>query len=282
MSTIRSRLEDSDTLREFVRRLSEGIYITNEEGRIVDANQALLSILGCASLEEVAALDVGTLWVNPAERLRETRLLAAKGSVREFELELRRPDGEVRTVLDTCYQVTDPVSGETLYHGILVDITPRKLLERQLFESSRRDALTGCLNRRFLDEYAGRFEASATVWAAVVVDVDGFKAYNDRFGHEVGDNVLRRVAAFLEKLVRGEDHVVRVGGDEFLVLLTGRDARGVEEVAQRIASAEDLDIRLSSGWAVRAPGESLEKTIARADRGLLSRRAEVRSPGRRG
>ncbi len=281
MAQFRSRLEDSDTLREFVRRLSEGIYITNEEGRIVDANQALLGILGCASLDEVALLDVGSLWVDPAERLRETRLLAARGSVREFELELRRPDGEIRTVLDTCYQVTDPVSGETLYHGILVDITPRKRLELQLLESSRRDALTGCLNRRFLDEYATRYERCATAWGAVVVDVDGFKAYNDRFGHEVGDDVLRRVAAFLEKQVRGEDHVVRVGGDEFLVLLTGRDARGVEEVAERIATAEGLEIRLSTGWAVRDPGESLERTVARADRALIARRAEVRAPDRR-
>lgn len=172
MTRGRSSLEDAETLREFVRRLSEGIYITTREGRILDANPALLSILGIADLADPFALDVRRLWVDPAERQRQTQLLAAHGTVREFELDLRRPDGEIRTVLDTCYQVAEPESGETLYHGILVDITPRKELERQLLESSRRDALTGCLNRRFLDEYAGRYEPGATAWGAVVVDVD--------------------------------------------------------------------------------------------------------------
>jgi len=280
MSKRRSSLEDGETLREFVRRLSEGIYITNREGRILDANPALLGILGLTSLDDVADLDVGTLWLDPTERDRETRLLAAHGTVREFELELRRDDGTVRTVLDTCYQVVDPETGETLYHGILVDISQRKELERKLFESSRRDALTGCLNRRFLDEYAARFEPGSTGWGAVVVDVDGFKSYNDRFGHEVGDRVLREVAAFLEEQVRGEDHVVRLGGDEFLVLLTGRDARGVDEVAQRIATAPGLDVRLSIGWAIRRTEERLDRTIARADQDLIARRAARRGAGR--
>lgn len=277
MTRGRSSLEDAETLREFVRRLSEGIYITTREGRILDANPALLSILGIADLADPFALDVRRLWVDPAERQRQTRLLAAHGTVREFELDLRRPDGEIRTVLDTCYQVTDPDGFEPLYHGILVDITPRKELERRLLESSRRDALTGCLNRRFLDEYAARYEPGATAWGAVVVDVDGFKGYNDRFGHEVGDRVLREVAAFLEEQVRGEDHVVRFGGDEFLVLLTGRGARGVDEVAERIATAPGLDVRLSSGWAIRRGDEPLDRTIARADQDLIARRTARRS-----
>jgi diguanylate cyclase (GGDEF)-like protein/PAS domain S-box-containing protein len=276
MTRGRSSLEDAETLREFVRRLSEGIYITTREGRILDANPALLSILGIADLADPVALDVRRLWVDPAERQRQTDLLAANGTVREFELDLRRPDGEIRTVLDTCYQVTDPDSGEPLYHGILVDITPRKELERQLLESSRRDALTGCLNRRFLDEYTARYEPGATAWGAVVVDVDGFKAYNDRLGHEVGDRVLRDVAAFLEEQVRGEDHVVRLGGDEFLVLLTGRGACGVDEVAQRIAAAPGLEVRLSVGWAIRRTHENLDQTIARADQDLIARRASRR------
>jgi len=281
MSRGRSSLEDGETLREFVRRLSEGIYITTREGRILDANPALLAILGIDDLSDPAARDVRWLWVDPSERVRETLLLETLGAVREFELELRRPDGDVRTVLDTCYQVADPESGEPRYHGILVDITQRKELERKLLESSRRDALTGCLNRRYLDEYAARYERGATAWGAVVVDIDAFKSYNDNFGHEVGDRVLREVAAFLEEQVRGEDHVVRLGGDEFLVLLTGRAAAGVEDVARRIDGATRLEVSLSSGWALRNSGEKLDRTIARADQDLIARRAARRgaAPG---
>jgi len=196
--------------------------------------------------------------------------------VREFEVEIRRPDGTLRTVLDTCYQVLDPASGEVRYHGILVDITERKRLERQLFESSRRDALTGSLNRRFLAELAARFERTPTPWGAVLVDIDGFKAYNDRYGHAVGDEVLRRVATFLDGEVRGEDHVVRLGGDEFLVVMVGRDAERTAEVALRIERGGRLGVALSVGWAVREAREPLERTISRADRALLAGRAARR------
>ncbi len=282
MTRRRGSLEDGETLREFVRRLSEGIYITNVAGRIVDANPALLEILGFHRLEETTGLEVGELWIDPTERERETRLLAEQGAVRDFELELRRADGSRRTVLDSCYQVTDPETGESVYHGILVDITERKELERRLFETSRRDALTGCLNRRFLDEFAAVYEGSVAGWGAVVVDVDGFKSFNDRLGHAVGDEVLQRVARYLQELVRGEDHVVRLGGDEFLVLLTGRDAKGTREVAFRIAGDRGLEVRVSTGWAVRAPGQSLERTIAHADQDLIARRAEARGGVRSG
>jgi diguanylate cyclase (GGDEF)-like protein/PAS domain S-box-containing protein len=269
-------LEDSATLREFVRRLREGIYVTNRSGEILAANPALLEILGFESLSALQAVRVAALFADPRERERETRMLQEQGAVREFELELVRPDGSRRTVLDTCYEVVDPASGERLYHGILVDITQRKLLERQLLEASRRDALTGCLNRRFLGEFAARFEPTEARWGVVVVDIDHFKEFNDRLGHQVGDAVLVEVARFLHAEVREEDHVVRFGGDEFLVLLVGRDAAGTGEVAERIALGGSLAVGLSIGWAARAEGESVERTIARADGGLLSRRARRR------
>ncbi len=276
MATKHGSLEDSATLREFVRRLREGIYITNLSGSILAANPALLEILGYSTLEALRAVRAEELWADPEERRREIRLLEQQGAVREFELELVRPDGSRRTVLDTCYEVTDPATGERLYHGILVDITQRKRLEQQLLEASRRDALTGCLNRRFLEEFAARFEPTDARWGAVVVDIDRFKEVNDRLGHHVGDDLLRQVAAFLVAQVREEDHVVRFGGDEFVVLLAGRDAAGTGEVAGRIARAGSLAVGLSIGWAAREPGESLERTIARADVGLLNGRARRR------
>jgi diguanylate cyclase (GGDEF)-like protein/PAS domain S-box-containing protein len=270
-------LEDAETLREFVRQLREGIYVTNLSGRILAANPALLEILGFDSLEALQRLPVAELWADPAQRELQTRLLREHGAVREFELELRRPDGGRRTVLDTCHLVTDPDTGEAYYHGILVDITQRKELERRLFESSRRDALTGCLNRRFLDEFAARFETTAVTWGAVTVDIDHFKAINDRLGHQAGDEVLRAVARFLEEQVRAEDHVVRVGGDEFVVLLIGRDAVGAHEVADRIRRGAGLTVRLSTGWTGREADEPLERTLDRADQDLIERRGGERA-----
>ena len=118
-------LHDPETLRDLVERLQEGVYITDRSGRILDANPAFLRMLGVASLADLRRYRATDLLADPAERDRELQLLERQGSVREFELQLRRPDGQLRTVLDTAVASPDSSLGETVYHGILVD-TDRK------------------------------------------------------------------------------------------------------------------------------------------------------------
>lgn len=276
----RRPLDDPRTLRRFVRKLREGIYVTSAQGEILDANPALLAILGFDSLAELQAASVHEILVDPKRRKEELELLDRDGEVREFELELRRPDGERRTALDTCYRVRDRRGGD-LFHGILVDITQRKVLEAELREQSLRDGLTGCFNRHFLADFAARHAGRRTRLGAVVVDVDHFKEYNDRQGHEAGDTILRRTGRALRDAVRGEDYVIRLGGDEFLVLLVGRTAAHTEETATRLVGSAGLPVPVSIGWAARTGAEPLERTIARADHALLARRAAERRGGRR-
>ena len=125
-------LQDPATLRELVGNLREGVYVSSLQGRILDANPAFLKMFGLASLEELARYTVYDLLVDPAQRASELELLARDGAVREFEIQIRRPDGQIRTVLDACHAATDPATGETLFHGILVDITDRKAEEARL------------------------------------------------------------------------------------------------------------------------------------------------------
>src|SRR3982751_1485658 len=124
-----SSLADPDSLREFARNLGEGIYITTPGGQILDANPAFLETFGVASLAELSKMTAFDLFVDPAQRELELRLLERDGRVREFEFQVRRPDGEVRWVLDSSYIVRDPETGERFCHGVLVDITARKQLE---------------------------------------------------------------------------------------------------------------------------------------------------------
>src|SRR3954453_20081038 len=283
-------LTDPETLRQFIANLREGIYITTQEGEILDANPACVEIFGASSLEELKRFRVQDLYAEPDRRSEETDRLARDGMVREYELVLRRPDGLERTVLDTCSSIEDPETGEVLYHGILVDITHRKLLESRFHEQSLRDPLTGCFNRRFLKEVEKRLGALDT-WGAIVVDVDNFKEYNDAYGHQAGDEVLVRISRFLLQNARAEDAVVRMGGDEFLLLLLGAPARFVAEVGQRLrVTASTVGVHsFSLGWATRHGTESLERTIDHADRELLqirlferrSREIRLRSPRRR-
>jgi diguanylate cyclase (GGDEF)-like protein/PAS domain S-box-containing protein len=273
-------LDDPETLRMLARSLGEGIYVTDREGRILDCNPAFLEVFGVASRDELRQFQVPDLLADPARRKLEMEMLARDGSVRDFELEIVRPDGQRRTVLDTTYQVKDPDTGEIFNHGVLFDITRRKELEDQLREQLTRDALTGCYNRRFLfDLQEDLVRDGETRWGCIYLDIDHFKVYNDRHGHLSGDQILRRMARFLMREVRADEPVIRMGGDEFLIALVGDKAARTETVATRLhhAAARSAPVAFSLGWAQRTGDETFEQTLERADKNLIGVRVLVRS-----
>jgi diguanylate cyclase (GGDEF)-like protein/PAS domain S-box-containing protein len=274
-------LSDPEILRELVKNLKEGIYITSPEGAFVDANQALLDILGVPSVEELRKHQV-TDFIEAEIRAWQKRIFERDGYIREFELKIRRADGSTRTVLDSAFPLEDQETGETFYHGVLVDITIHKELENQLREQSIRDPLTGCFNRRYLSMFEVASESLPGSWGCILIDVDHFKQYNDRHGHQAGDQVLVTLARFLMRQVRAEEAVIRLGGDEFLILLGHADEQHTQTAAQRIESAarEEGQAPFSLGWAARRKKEKLEKTLSRADKNLYSIRTEQRTPER--
>ena len=260
-------------LRQLALRLSQGVYVITRSGTFLDANPACLDLLGVPSLEALRALDARSLFADPAERDAEVASLDREGEVRDRELHLVRPDGESRTVLDTCYATLDPARGEPIYHGLLLDITSRKALEAQLREQGVRDPLTGCHNRRWIEALDERFQRGGeAAWGCIFVDIDHFKGYNDRFGHHEGDAILIRMSRFLMRQVRADEAVVRVGGDEFVLILQGADLATTERIARRMQTSAltGAPVAFSLGWAAREGTETLEKTIDRADQKLLA------------
>jgi diguanylate cyclase (GGDEF)-like protein/PAS domain S-box-containing protein len=279
MSHRLSRLDEAETLRGLVRDLREGIYVTDRAGKVLDANPAFLEMFGVSSLEELRSHTVADLVVDVGRRDAELAILHRDGAIRDFEFEIRRVGGETRTVIDSATCAQDPATGEVFYHGILIDITDRKRLEQRLLDQSLRDPLTGCFNRRYLNEFERRHADASGAWGCIMVDLDHFKQYNDEFGHEAGDAVLNKVARFLMRQTRAEEAAVRMGGDEFLLLLDGADADATEFAARRLMATADreLIVPFTLGWAAREDGETLEKTIARADQSLLKSRGRARS-----
>jgi len=273
-------LSDPETLASFTQNLQEGIYITNEDGEILDANPAFLKIFGMPSMEEMSRHSVND-FIDANIRKHEIALLEREGFLRSRELVITRLDGEVRTVLDSWYGVKDTDTGETLFHGILVDITGRKGLETQLREQSVRDPLTGCYNRRQLDDLCSRERSADEMWGCLYVDIDHFKQYNDTYGHAAGDNVLLRMSRFLMRHVRAEEPVIRMGGDEFLVVLSDATLEMTEHVARRLEAVghDTAPASFSLGWAARSEGELFEDTVNRADQSLIEVRVE-RRPGK--
>ena len=157
-----------------------------------------------------------------------------------------------------------------------------RVLER-LREMTIRDELTGLHNRRHLMEVLARLDAEARRdpghrFALCFVDLDHFKRVNDVFGHGRGDEILKRFAAIAHDAVREVDHVVRMGGEEFVLVLVGAgedDARLVaERIRLRLASlsvSEQIpDFRISASFGVTGhrPGEHVETTLNRADHAL--------------
>ncbi|HET7696855.1 MAG TPA: diguanylate cyclase [Vicinamibacterales bacterium] len=130
--------------------------------------------------------------------------------------------------------------------------------QQELRELVITDALTGTRNRRFFDEVIGRelqrHRRYRTPLSIVFVDVDRFKAINDTLGHEIGDRVLREVAGFLLKNFRGADYVFRWGGDEFLILISCREAEAVQRAAELqrafAASATVADLPAGVGLSI--------------------------------
>jgi diguanylate cyclase (GGDEF)-like protein len=141
------------------------------------------------------------------------------------------------------------------------------------------DALTGCLNHAGLQERLraeiSRAERGGELFTFVLLDLDDFKAVNERFGHLTGDDVLRMVGVRLQTAVRMHDHVARFGGDEFALLLPATDAATAQHVVQRaldsIAGAPSrlgVPVRASAGLAEWTPGGHATQVIGKADEAL--------------
>lgn len=278
-------LDDPESLRGLVRNVRYGVYLATADGEILDANPAFLRLIGAPGLAALEGRKLDDFLTDPVTRRNALEDFGEPGMAREAEVEVLSITGPPKTALETAYLFRDVETGELLTHGIWIDISERKRLERLLTELSMRDPLTGCWNRRFLTERALLLqEASGAAWGCVLLDVDSFKVYNDRFGHAEGDAILQKLSRFLLRRTRAEERVIRLGGDEFLLLLEGADSETTERIADRLRFAaphEDI-APFSLGFASRNGTETLEETIARADGRLLAVKAAERTPRRRG
>jgi diguanylate cyclase (GGDEF)-like protein len=185
-----------------------------------------------------------------------------------------------------------PASAHRLLAGASVEASAalsRAYSHRQAEARASTDALTGLPNRRYFDEFcallARRRRAEDSV-GVLMVDIDRFKTLNDAHGHQVGDEVLRAVAAAIVGAVREDDVPARYGGEEFAVLLRNPTAGVAVEVGERVREAVaslDLDrygvsaVTVSVGSAVaHDPDEPIVRTIERADRALYAAKRQGR------
>jgi diguanylate cyclase (GGDEF)-like protein len=145
-------------------------------------------------------------------------------------------------------------------------------LNRELTRTARVDTVTGIGNRRALDEALA--ELAGRRLAAVLLDLDHFKQFNDRHGHLSGDAALARVGQLLRAIVRGNDLVFRYGGEEFLILLPGGDISGATSLAERVREAVEDDEQTGPWGLTMSAGVAVADRFNSANPTQLLRRAD--------
>ena len=192
-------------------------------------------------------------------------ILAAKNHIDITTIRMQRKDGSVVWVEINVRLVRDPTTGEPKEHVIVMrDMTERIGLEKKLSALALTDSLTGLMNRRSFDETLMREWKRAVRHGSQIsllfLDIDHFKRFNDRYGHQAGDDCLRAVAEAVSDAVRTTDRVARYGGEEISVILPSTSTAGAAETAEKVRSAVEA-LRLShegnpegAGWVTVSVG----------------------------
>jgi len=282
-----------DVFELFFDQARIGLALADLSSRYVRANATYAGLLGRApeDLVGVAFTDLLHPDNQEGEQIRLAEFL--NGRERYFQSEQRYvgPDGRGLWVLHGVTVVPDATERAAWFAVSAQDISERRQAEEDLraltatlAERAVRDPLTGLANRTLLEErlraVLARDARTGDTTGLLFLDLDGFKAVNDRHGHAVGDAVLRGVAQRLQSAVRPSDTVARLGGDEFVVLVEGAVEAGLVALVERLDAAVhapiqvgslDLHVGVSIGVAAASRGlADAASLLAEADRRMYA------------
>ncbi len=287
--------------REILSTVKEGYYEVDLAGNFVFFNDSLCEMLGYER-HELMHESYKKIYRNPTAVLKTYNRVYRTGKP---ETAVGWPviakDGQ-EFFAELSVVLRRDENGDTVgFRGIARDITERKRYEEQLKYLSLHDQLTGLYNRSVFEEEMKRLSGSREYPIAIIsADVDELKLINDTMGHAKGDELLQACAEVLRNSLRKSDILVRVGGDEFAVLLPRTDEAAGEKAVKRIRSNAalhnekhpELPLSISIGIAVAVDeGAPLEKTYKKADnlmfREKFNRSSSIRPklkrpPGQRG
>jgi len=232
--------------RGLVENSPLGISLSDLDGNFLGFNKAMLDLFGYQAADEFQNSALA-LYADKEDRKTLLLKLQEQGTVRDFEIRMKRKDGElIWCSINSIYQTSE--DGGKIIISTIENITRRKEMETYLRALSTLDGLTGIANRRKFDEAVSyewqRARRSHHPLSLIMMDIDFFKAFNDHYGHIAGDECLRRLAGAINQICRTPpDLFARYGGEEFVMLLPETDSGGAVRVAERIQTAiESLGI----------------------------------------
>lgn len=271
ISQFKQKEEQLKLFEKAIENISEGMFILDSEYRFVEVNEACCKIslrnrtdfignlLTFDLYPETFSTQIRTMlkqqgrWANEVE--------AARGDKSHFHMEL---------TIDAIY---DELGELSHYVGVFSDISRRKQQEEELRKLTNNDLLTGLPNRSNLQVTLSNLVNREIAHALMVLDLDNFKRINDSLGHQIGDSLLKLVAARIKSLLPKNTSIYRLGGDEFAIVLDkGSDISASAAIANRIieglkpafeVSNEQLVLGLSIGIVLFPEDEQSEQALLR-------------------
>ena len=242
-----------EVLSTMLEALPIPVFCKTEDGRYIDCNDLFLTFID-RTRDEIVGHTVFELFDADKAAVydKADQELWQSGGIQEYEALVTSADGATATVVFHKTISRIGPTNERVMVGVILDITELRRTEKQLLKSVSTDELTGLHNRKALLEQLEavcmRAKRQGIPFGVLALDLDGFKAANDAFGHAAGDHVLKTVADRLVGFVRATDYVARMGGDEFIIILEGvADHKDLKVIAEKIVTGIAEPIKLPCG-----------------------------------
>lgn len=276
----------SDHLEAIQAALPLPYALTRMDGSLVSANTLFCDQFGLDQ-SDLNSSNVFSLYASYADRERMLESLRHNYSITNFECELKTPQGEPfwAQFSSTLIQLED----EKAIFSVISDISERKKKESLLHKQANTDPLTGVLNRRaflnFCDDKHFLQKAGTKVLA--MLDLDHFKRLNDSYGHAAGDEVLKGFTTLVSGLLRDADLFGRIGGEEFVVVLSDVDEDQAGTILERIRSElensifyfqeQEIGVTVSIGATFWPSGNTVSEAMQQADEALYNAKGQGRN-----
>jgi diguanylate cyclase (GGDEF)-like protein len=224
--------------------VAEPAIVFNSSGLLLGANEAFKALRSAQLTSEEARNLPGHL---DALFLSADKLLAlpeAKQATGHIDVQFKHSNQEFEASVRWVRSITSSIAIASLK-----DVTESRQRERALSQLAYKDVLTGVGNRTaFQVQLKSMTESAASQpFAALVIDLDGFKAINDEYGHHAGDQLLVKIAERISSLLRPQDFVARIGGDEFTILYPSGELEAVEIFTDRLIRAILEPVEIDAG-----------------------------------
>lgn len=289
MTELNKSREEIDTLSRVVEQIDDSVIITDKLGKITYANQAFYDHSGYIKKEIVGNNPkVFKSGIHDTLFYKELWKTILNGDVFRATIINKKKNNDFYYENKTITPLKDDQNNIIGFVSSGKDVTQETLLHQEIERIASIDQLTGLYNRHKFEELFGieaeRSRRFSLPLSLILIDIDHFKQVNDIYGHDIGDDVLKRFADIIQENIRKIDIVARWGGEEFLLLCPGTDLKQIQKLAEKLRlSVENISfpqighVTISLGVSTFEKDDTFRDIFKRVDQGLYSAKQHGRN-----